>query len=138
MNKKSIKFYPLNSLQFTANPKYKDNKIFLAMKIKEILTIGINGNKNSNQKKNKENIEFIEKIGQENNINDDLIEFLNLTMAESLNIFNKSEQFIKFKNSEQAKINDEKFFKEKKFSLLENNGFIFLFTNFNGNSKYEI
>ena len=35
--KKNIKFYPLNSLTFTANPKYNDNKIFLSMKIKEIL-----------------------------------------------------------------------------------------------------
>ena len=33
--KKNIKFYPLNSLTFTANPKYNDNKIFLSMKIKE-------------------------------------------------------------------------------------------------------
>ena len=137
-NKKSIKFYPLNSLKFTANPKYKDNKIFLSMKIKEILIVGINGNRNSNQKKNKENIELIENIANKNNIlNDDLIEFLNLTMEESINIFYKSEQFSKFKNSTQAKINDNKFYKEKKFSLLEENGFIFLVKNFNGNSKSE-
>ena len=137
-NKKFIKFYPLNSLKFTANPKYKDNKIFLSMKIKEILIIGINTNRNSNQKKNKENIELIEKMGLDNGIYDDLIEFLNITMEESINIFYKSEQFIKFKNSTQAKINDNKFFKEKKFSLLEENGFIFLIKNYNGNSKSEI
>ncbi len=136
--KKLIKFYPLNSLKFTANPKYKDNKIFLSMKIKEILIVGINGNRNSNQKKNKENIELIENMGKQYNINEDLIEFLNLTMEETMSIFYKSEQFVKFKNSTQAKINDNKFFSEKKFSLLENNGFIYLIKNFNGNSKSEI
>ena len=137
--KKNIKFYPLNSLTFTANPKYKDNKIFLAMKIKEILIVGINGNRSSNQKKNKENIELIEKMGEQyNNSNDNLIEFLNMTMEQSMYIFYQSEQFSKFKNSTQAKINDNKFYNEKKFSLLENNGFIYLIKNFNGNSKSEI
>ena len=135
-NKKLVKFYPLNSLKFTANPKYKDNKIFLSLRIKDILIIGINGNRSSNQKKNKDNILFVENLAKANNdINDDLIEFLNLTMEESIRIFYKSEQFIKFKNSSQAKINDNKFFEEKKFSLLEENGFIFLIKNFNGNSK---
>ena len=134
--KKNIKFYPLNSLTFTANPKYNDNKIFLSMKIKEILIVGINGNRSSNQKKNKENIELVEKMGEQyNNTNDDLIDFLNMTMEESIYMFYKSEQFLKFKNSTQAKINDNKFFSEKKFSLLENNGFIYLIKNFNGNSK---
>ena len=134
--KKNIKFYPLNSLTFTANPKYNDNKIFLSMKIKEILIVGINGNRSSNQKKNKENIELVEKMGEQyNNTNDDLIEFLNMTMEESIYMFYNSEQFLKFKNSTQAKINDNKFFSEKKFSLLENNGFIYLIKNFNGNSK---
>ena len=138
-SKKNIKFYPLNSLTFTANPKYKDNKIFLVMKIKEILIVGINGNRSSNQKKNKENIELIEKMGEQyNNSNDDLIEFLNMTMEQSMYIFYQSEQFSKFKNSTQAKINDNKFYNEKKFSLLENNGFIYLIKNFNGNSKSEI
>ena len=137
-NKKNIKFYPLNSLKFTANPKYKDNKVFLSMKIKDILIIGIDGNRNSNQKKNKENIEQIEKMGKQYNINDELIEFLNITMEESINLFYKSEQFIQFKSSNQAKINDNKFYKEKKFSLLENNGFVFLVKNFSGNSKTDI
>ena len=135
-SKKNIKFYPLNSLTFTANPKYNDNKIFLSMKIKEILIVGINGNRSSNQKKNKENIELVEKMGEQyNNTNDDLIDFLNMTMEESIYMFYNSEQFLKFKNSTQAKINDNKFFSEKKFSLLENNGFIYLIKNFNGNSK---
>jgi len=137
-NKKNIKFYPLNSLKFTANPKYKDNKVFLSMKIKDILIIGIDGNRNSNQKKNKENIEQIEKMGKQYNINDELIEFLNITMEESINLFYKSEQFMQFKSSNQAKINDNKFYKEKKFSLLENNGFVFLVKNFSGNSKTDI
>ena len=136
--KRNIKFYPLNSLTFTANPKYNDNKIFLSMKIKEILIVGINGNRSSNQKKNKENIELIEKMGEQyNNNNDDLIEFLNMTMEQSMYMFYQSEQFLTFKNSTQAKINDNKFYSEKKFSLLENNGFIYLIKNFNGNSKSE-
>ena len=133
--KKFIKFYPLNSLHFTANPKYKDNKIFLNLKIKDILIIGIDSNKNSNQKKNKENIEFIEKLGEKEEKMKELIQFLNITMEESVSIFYKSEQFLNFKNSTQARINDNKFYNEKKFSLLENNGFIFLIKNYNGNIK---
>ena len=137
--KKNIKFYPLNSLTFTANPKYKDNKIFLSMKIKEILIIGIDGSRSSNQKKNKETIELVEKIGEQyNKNNEDIIEFLNMTMEQSMYMFYKSELFLKFKNSNQAKINDNQFYCEKKFSLLENNGFIYLIKNFNGNSKSEL
>jgi hypothetical protein len=34
--RKHLKFYPLNSLKFTANPKYEDNKLFLSLKIKDI------------------------------------------------------------------------------------------------------
>ena len=75
---------------------------------------------------------------QYNNNNDDLIEFLNMTMEQSMYMFYQSEQFLTFKNSTQAKINDNKFYKEKKFSLLEENGFVFLIKNFNGNSKSEI
>ena len=137
--KKNLKFYPLNSLTFTANPKYKDNKIFLSMKIKEILIVGIDGNRSSNQKKNKETIELVEKIGEQyNKNNEDIIEFLNMTMEQSMYLFYKSELFLKFKNSTQAKINDNQFYCEKKFSLLENNGFIYLIKNFNGNSKSEL
>jgi len=137
--KKNLKFYPLNSLTFTANPKYKDNKIFLSMKIKEIIIVGIDGNRSSNQKKNKETIELVEKIGEQyNKNNEDIIEFLNMTMEQSMYLFYKSELFLKFKNSTQAKINDNQFYCEKKFSLLENNGFIYLIKNFNGNSKSEL
>ena len=119
-NRRHLKFYPLNSLKFTANPKYEDNKLFLSLKIKDILIVGIDSAKNSNQKKNKENIEIIENIiyKQNKNINNDLLNFLNCTMEDSIKIFYQSEQFLKFKDSEQAKINDEKFVQEKHFSLL--------------------
>ena len=119
-NRRHLKFYPLNSLKFTANPKYEDNKLFLSLKIKDILIVGIDSAKNSNQKKNKENIEIIENIiyKQNKNINNELLNFLNCTMEDSIKIFYQSEQFLKFKNSEQAKINDEKFVQEKHFSLL--------------------
>ena len=92
--RKHLKFYPLNSLKFTANPKYEDNKIFLGLKIKEILIVGINSSKSSNQKKNKENIEIIENIiyKQNKNIKNDLLNFLNCTMEDSINIFYQSEQ----------------------------------------------
>ena len=138
--RKHLKFYPLNSLKFTANPKYEDNKIFLGLKIKEILIVGINSSKSSNQKKNKENIEIIENIiyKQNKNIKNDLLNFLNCTMEDSINIFYQSEQFLKFKNSEQAKINDAKFVQEKNFSLLNNNGFVYLIKNYKGNSKSNI
>ena len=138
--RKHLKFYPLNSLKFTANPKYEDNRHFLSLKIKEILIVGIDGLKSSNQKKNKENIEIIENIIYKQNVNanPDLLNFLNSTMEDSIQIFYQSEQFQKFKNSEQAKLNDLKFEQEKNFSLLKDNGFIYLIKNYKGNSKSSI
>ncbi len=138
--RKHLKFYPLNSLKFTANPKYEDNKYFLSLKIKEILIVGIDSIKSSNQKKNKENIEIIEnKIYKENkNANQDLLEFLNSSMEDSIKTFYKSEQFQKFKNNDQTKLNDAKFEQEKNFSLLEDNGFIHLIKNYKGNAKSSI
>ena len=138
--RRHLKFYPLNSLKFTANPKYEDNKYFLSLKIKEILVVGIDGIKSSNQRKNKENIETIENIiyKQNKNANDDLLKFLNITMEESIKIFYKSEQFLKFKESQQAKLNDRKFEQEKNFSLLKEYGFIHLIKNYKGNAKSTI
>ena len=138
--RKHLKFYPLNSLKFTANPKYEDNKYFLSLKIKEILIVGIDGIKSSNQKKNKENIEIIENniYKQNENANHDLLDFLNSTMEDSIQIFYQSEQFQKFKNSQQAKLNDLKFEQEKNFSLLKDNGFIYLIKNYKGNAKSSI
>ena len=138
--RKHLKFYPLNSLKFTANPKYEDNKYFLSLKIKEILTVGIDGPKSSNQKKNKENIEIIENniYKQNTNANPDLLNFLNSTMEDSIRIFYQSDQFKKFKNSDQAKLNDLKFIQEKNFSLLKENGFVYLIKNYKGNSKSSI
>ena len=138
--RKHLKFYPLNSLKFTANPKYEDNKYFLSLKIKEILTVGIDGPKSSNQKKNKENIEIIENniYKQNTNANPDLLNFLNSTMEDSIRIFYQSDQFQKFKNSDQAKLNDLKFVQEKNFSLLKENGFVYLIKNYKGNSKSSI
>lgn len=138
--RRHLKFYPLNSLKFTANPKYEDNKYFLSLKIKEILIVGIDGIKSSNQRKNKENIETIENIiyKQNKNANDDLLKFLNITMEESIKIFYQSEQFLKFKESQQAKINDKKFEQEKNFSLLKEYGFIHLIKNYKGNAKSTI
>jgi hypothetical protein len=138
--RRHLKFYPLNSLKFTANPKYEDNKYFLSLKIKEILVVGIDGIKSSNQRKNKENIETIENIiyKQNKNANDDLLKFLNITMEESIKIFYQSEQFLKFKDSQQAKLNDRKFEQEKNFSLLKEYGFIHLIKNYKGNAKSTI
>lgn len=138
--RRHLKFYPLNSLKFTANPKYEDNKYFLSLKIKEILIVGINGIKSSNQRKNKENIEIIENniYKQNKNANDDLLKFLNITMEESIKIFYQSEQFLKFKESQQAKLNDKKFEQEKSFSLLKEYGFIHLIKNYKGNAKSTI
>ena len=138
--RRHLKFYPLNSLKFTANPKYEDNKYFLSLKIKEILIVGIDGIKSSNQRKNKENIETIENIiyKQNKNANDDLLKFLNITMEESIKIFYQSEQFLKFKDSQQAKLNDRKFEQEKNFSLLKEYGFIHLIKNYKGNAKSTI
>lgn len=135
--RKHLKFYPLNSLKFTANTKYEDNKLFLSLKIKEILIVGIDGVKSSNQKKNKENIEIIENnlYKHNENANPDLLNFLNSTMEDSIQIFYHSEHFQKFKDSDQAKLNDLKFEQEKKFSLLKENGFIYLIKNYKGNSK---
>ena len=136
-NKKHIKFYPLNSLQFTANPKYEDNKIFLSKTIKSILIVGIDCIKSSNQKKNKKNIEIVENIYKEKNkeIKCDLLSFLNMTMEDSIKIFYDEEEFHKFRRLENIIYFDKKFYQEKNFSLLEKYGFIELIKNYKGNSK---
>ena len=59
-------------------------------------------------------------------------------MEESIRIFYQSDQFQKFKNSDQAKLNDLKFVQEKNFSLLKENGFVYLIKNYKGNSKSSI
>ena len=135
--RRHLKFYPLNSLKFTANPKYEDNKYFLSLKIKEILIVGINSIKSSNQRKNKENIEIIENniYKHNDNANKELLNFLNSTMEDSMKIFYQSEQFEKFKNNKQTKLNDANFVQEKNFSLLKENGFVYLIKNYKGNSK---
>ena len=138
--RRHLKFYPLNSLKFTANPKYEDNKYFLSLKIKDILIYGINSIKNSNQVKNKENIEIIENTiyKQNENANKDLLDFLNSTMEDSMKIFYQSEQFENFKNNKQTILNDANFVQEKNFSLLKENGFVYLIKNYKGNSKLAI
>ena len=138
--RKHLKFYPLNSLQFTANPKYEDNKYFLSLKIKDILIVGINCIKSSNQKKNKENMDIIYRMYQEykGKIDErkcDLLSFLYLTMEDSIKIFYDEEEFKNFKNSKTIIYFDQKFYQEKNFSLLEKYGFIELIKNYKGNAK---
>lgn len=135
-----IKFHPLNSLKFTANPKYEDNKIFLSLTVKEILVFGIEHEKSSNQRKNKESIIAIEnKYSYYNKEQgDEILCLLNSSMEESVKLFYESEEFKEFKNNKTTQEYDEKLIQEKGFSLLKPFGFIDLFKNFKGNCKTQV
>lgn len=135
--REQIKFHPLNSLKFTANPKYEDNKLFLSLPVKEILVFGIESDKSSNQRKNKESIIAIEnKYLFYNKVQgEEIINLLNSSMEDSIKLFYKSKEFEEFRNITTIREYDEKLIQEKGFSLLKPFGFIGLIKNYKGNCK---
>ena len=119
------KIYGPNNKAFTSIDNLKKNKEFLPLKISNIFSMQ-NGN-GQYQIKNGENfITILNSKDHAENIEayEDLIKFLNLTAEEVINKYYTSQEFENFKSKSEIIAADNAFFKEKKFSLLQNRGFI--------------
>ena len=119
------KIYGPNNLAFTSIDNLKKNKEFLPLKISNIFSMQ-NGN-GQYQIKNEENFNTIlNSKNQAGNIEayEELVNFLNSTVEEVINKYYASQEFENFKSKSEIIAADNAFFKEKKFSLLQNGGFI--------------
>ena len=119
------KIYGPNNLAFTSIDNLKKNKEFLPLKISNIFSMQ-NGN-GQYQIKNGENfITILNSKDHAGNIEayEELVNFLNSTVEEVINKYYASQEFENFKSKSEIIAADNAFFKEKKFSLLQNGGFI--------------
>ena len=129
---KNSKIYLADHKAFTADSNLKRNYSFLSMKLRDIYTLSSNKNRKNENKKGK-NEEIFNKIDAcTNALNpkayNDLINYLNKTVEEVIiEFYNETSEFKKFKKeNEQA---NRAFIKEKKFSFMENYGFLKLIKN---------
>ncbi len=117
------KFFRPNHQEFTSKAKEIDNLYFFLMTLEEAFTY-VGPDKNVNEdKKRKKNKSLIEKIKKSPG-NDELKSLLKMTVEESIGLYYKSQSFEEFRENEKIKFFDSEFQKEKKFSMLEKNGFI--------------
>lgn len=119
------KIYMQNNKMFTSVANLKKNKEFLNIPIRVIFSMQ-NGN-GQNQIKNMDIFSRIFNSRQKaNNIDsyNELINNLNKTVEDVIREFYLSEKFEKFKMKEEIILYDKAFQKEKKFSLLKDNGFL--------------
>lgn len=114
-----------NNKMFTSVANLKKNKEFLNIPIRDIFSM-----QNGNGQNQIKNIDIFSRIfnsrQKANNINsyNELINFLNKTVEDVIIEFYLSEKFEKFKMKEEIILYDKAFQKEKKFSLLKDNGFL--------------
>lgn len=115
---------------YAGNPKEKDNKEFL---LKTIKTVFVDYDKNSEKgtSRQKDNEKLINKIYElskfpNNEKEKKLKNFLEMNIEKGIEMYYESKEFETFKNNENNQYYDSMFYKEKnrKFSLLEKNGFI--------------
>jgi hypothetical protein len=119
---KNAKVYLPDYQVFTSTSKYKKNHEFLLMTLREIFSLG-------NKQKNEE---LFNRISNSTNYQnqeayDELKNYLNKTGEKIIMEFYDSQDFEKFK--EENKEDDENFKQEKKFSFMENYGFLKLIKN---------
>ena len=125
-----LKLHAPNYKLYAGNPKEKDNREFLKKQVQTVLMdYDKNDEKgNGRQKDNEKLINFIY-----NNMNFPstieeiaLDDFFKMTIEEGIKKYYESEIFIKFKKNRTIQYYDRRFFYEKnrKFSLLEKDGFI--------------
>ena len=122
-NLKHAKVYLPDHLVFTSETNYKKNQVFLKMSLKDIFSLG-------NKQKNED---LFNRISNSTNYQnqeayDDLANYLNKTGEEIIMEFYDSHYFEAFK--EENKEDDEAFKQEKKFSFMENYGFLKLINNY--------
>ena len=119
---KNAKVYLPDYQVFTSTSKYKKNHEFLLMTLREIFSLG-------NKQKN---VDLFNRISNSTNYQnqkayDELTNYLSKTGEEIIMEFYDSQDFQKFK--EKNKEDDENFKQEKKFSFMENYGFLKLIKN---------
>ena len=121
-NLKNAKVYLPDHAVFTSETNYRKNQVFLTMTLREIFSLG-------NKQKN---VDLFNMISNSTNYQnqlayDELINYLNKTGEEIIMEFYDSQEFEKFK--EENKEDGEAFRQEKKFSFMENYGFLKLIKN---------
>ena len=121
-NLKDAKVYLPDHAVFTSETNYRKNQVFLTMTLREIFSLG-------NKQKN---VDLFNMISNSTNYQnqlayDELINYLNKTGEEIIMEFYDSQEFEKFK--EENKEDGEAFRQEKKFSFMENYGFLKLIKN---------
>ena len=121
-NLKDAKVYLPDHAVFTSETNYRKNQVFLTMTLREIFSLG-------NKQKNVDLFNMISNSTnyQDQLANDELIDYLDKTGEEIIMEFYDSQEFEKFK--EENKEDGEAFRQEKKFSFMENYGFLKLIKN---------
>ena len=119
------KIYMPNNKTFTSIANLKKNKLFLPRSIRDIFSMQ-NG-EGQYQEKNALNFRRISNSRNEaGNIEayENLEEYLNMTIENAIIDYYNSEEFEKFKANEEIIEYDRAFYQEKKFSILEDFGFL--------------
>ena len=114
-----------NNKAFTSNSNLKKNKAFLPIPIKDIFSM--QNKEGQNQEKNALNFSRIFKLrNKAGNLQayDNLVEYLNKTMEEVIKDYYNSDEFKNFIANEEIIEYDKAFYKEKKFSILQDYGFL--------------
>ena len=121
-NLNNAKVYLPDHAVFTSETNYRKNQVFLTMTLREIFSLG-------NKQKNVDLFNMIlNSTNYQNQLAyDELINYLNKTGEEIIMEFYDSQEFEKFK--EENKEDGEAFRQEKKFSFMENYGFLKLIKN---------
>ena len=119
---KNAKIYLPDHAVFTSETNYRKNQVFLTMTLREIFSLG-------NKQKNVDLFNLIlNSTNYQNQLAyDELINYLDKTGEEIIMEFYDSQEFEKFK--EENKEDGEAFRQEKKFSFMENYGFLKLIKN---------
>ena len=119
---KNAKVYLPDHAVFTSETNYRKNQVFLTMTLREIFSLG-------NKQKNVDLFNMIlNSTNYQNQLAyDELINYLDKTGEEIIMEFYDSQEFEKFK--EENKEDGEAFRQEKKFSFMENYGFLKLIKN---------
>ena len=126
----NVKLHMPNYKLYGGNPKEKDNKEFLKKSIKQVF-MDYDKTKDKGNSRQKDNEILINQIYKINNFpssNEEikLNEFFNMDIETGIKQYYESEKFQELKEDETIKYFDQMFYLEKnrKFSLLDNFGFI--------------
>ena len=119
---KRTKIYKPNCTVFTSIANLNKNLVFLSMKIKEVFALNDAKEGNLQDK----NSELFNKIFTQKKLKncEKLKELLNLSVEDAIKEYYLSEEFKIFCAKDEIKKYDNEFFKEKKFSILKECGFL--------------